>query len=332
MAQQSLIDAFDDCLSRMGAGETLDDCLLRYPAYANQLRPLLETSLAVRQIRVPQAELLQDQALVWEQVMNTLPAAVQRRRRGFPLGLLAAAVLLLALIMGTWFFLTRPKGTPEEQVITPAATVTVLPTLNPTTTVTLMPSATTTVTLMPTATTTVTLMPSATPTATITPSPTLTRTPLPTLTATATFAPGCGAPLTEQDATARVMAIYPNTTITAVSQVVKFNNQLVWEVKTSHGIVVNIDVACGVILTIDQPNTNTANTNTNTNDNQSGSPANNNTSGGGSSNDNGGSVNDNTDDHGGNDNGGNDNDDDHGGSSGGSGNSGSGGGGDDDDD
>lgn len=292
MAQQSLIDAFDDCMNQIANGQTLEGCLRQYPHYVDQLRPLVEAGIAFRQIRVPQAELLEDQALVWQQIIQAMPVSVSRRGRGYRIGLLAAILLLLLLLTATWFVLTRPDMPPDDSNIVVPITESVMPALSaspsaihsatPTpipTTWTPTVTATITVTRTPTATWTATLTRTETsaPTATSTPSltrtvtPTLTNiatrshTPNPTASQTATFAPGCGAPLTEQDAVNRVLEIYPNAGVKSVFQQTKFGGKLVWEVQTTHGVEVNIDVACGVILTIEQGGNDNENGNTNDN-------------------------------------------------------------------
>jgi hypothetical protein len=240
MAQQSLADIFEDCINRIRAGQAIEACLQLYPEHALRLRPLLETAEILREMRVPQTELLEDRALVWQQIQRGIPLQLPRRGRVNPIGLLAAIFLLLLLLAATWFVLTRPDLPPDDtnNIISPL-TETELPTLSE------LPSATHT--------------PSATET--LTPTPMATTIQLPT----ATFAPGCGAPLTEQDARDRVLEIYPNTTITSVTQQVKFGGTLVWEVHTSHGVVVTIDVACGNILTIERGEDDNGNQNANDN-------------------------------------------------------------------
>ncbi len=54
MTDHELYDTFDDCLTRISAGESLEDCLQRYPALAGELRPMLEAArLAQSASRVP---------------------------------------------------------------------------------------------------------------------------------------------------------------------------------------------------------------------------------------------------------------------------------------
>jgi hypothetical protein len=294
MAQQSLIDAFDDCMNRIANGQTLEACLHQYPYYVDQLRPLVEAGMAFRQIRVPQDELLEDQALVWQQIIQAMPVSISRRRRGYRIGLLAAILLLLLLLTATWFVLTRPDLPPDDSNIVVPITESVMPTLSaspsaihsatptpipttwtPTVTVTITATRTPTATWTATPTGTETRVPTATSTSTLTRTMTPTRTniatrshtPSPTASQTATFAPGCGAPLTEQDAVNKVLEIYPNTGVKSVSQQTKFGGTLVWEVQTTHGVEVNIDVACGVILTIEQGGNDNDSSNTNDNSN-----------------------------------------------------------------
>ena len=52
--KRSLENVLDECLSLLGEGEaTLDECLDRYPGFARDLRPLLETALDVRSLPHP---------------------------------------------------------------------------------------------------------------------------------------------------------------------------------------------------------------------------------------------------------------------------------------
>ncbi len=256
MAQQSLVQIFEDCLVRLSSGQTIEDCLRAYPAHAQQLRPLLEAGEMIHSLRVPQAELLEDQALVWQQVQAQLPARYAQRSRGYRsiLQLVAAILILLLLMATTWFALTRPDLPRNEENIVIPALVTNTPT--PTATSTVTPTVTTqpTETSLPTSTSSV--VPSLTVTmsltATFAPSSTLTPTALATSSPTATFAPGCGAPLSSDDAIARVAEIYPNTTVTTIQQITLFGGTPVWEILTSHRIRLVIDIACGTILTIEQ--------------------------------------------------------------------------------
>ena len=48
-------DTVDDCLQRIGAGESLESCLARYPQHAEELQGILGLALAVQALPVPRA-------------------------------------------------------------------------------------------------------------------------------------------------------------------------------------------------------------------------------------------------------------------------------------
>ncbi|MEZ4670076.1 MAG: DUF5666 domain-containing protein [Anaerolineae bacterium] len=103
------------------------------------------------------------------------------------------------------------------------------------------------------------------------------------------------------EAIAKVLAVYPNTTVVSIELTTKFGGTLVWEIKTANRVEVTIDATTGVILTIDQrggSSSGSGGSNINNNDNRS-------------------------DDNGNFNNNSNDNNDDHGGDRGGSDDSGS---------
>lgn len=60
-----------DCLDALDAGQSLEECLDRYPRHRQQLRPLLETALALEEAPVtaepgPQfVSQLRDQLMAW---------------------------------------------------------------------------------------------------------------------------------------------------------------------------------------------------------------------------------------------------------------------------
>jgi hypothetical protein len=247
----------------MTVGWTIDECLAEYPDYAVQLRPMLEAVLQVRLLRTPRWELVEDQEIVWQRLIESEPYIVPLRgvrgHRGYRLlGQLIAAVFLLILLVGAaWFVLSRVVLPPDNR------NVPIIETLTPTATLTATPAVTVTssAAVMPTTTLTLTATPSLT--ATTTPTVTGTQSPSPSASPTTTVIgvdSDCGEPRTSQDAVNAVLAIYPNTTVASVRETTKFGGTQVWEVKTSHNITVNIDVACGIILSIDRSGTNGPNT------------------------------------------------------------------------
>jgi hypothetical protein len=199
MAEQPLIEIFNDCLERLAQGLSPDECLALYPAYAHELRPLLETAQIARQMPFPLHEQQEDQEAVWARLEEVLALPMPRiqpaprRQRWFPKTL--AAGLLIGLVSVTmalgYIFVIRPTLEPTP-TSTPTATSTAAPTNTPTATATLThtPSAT----LTPTATATLTSTPSARSTATASATIALpatntlapSRTPVPSVTPSAT--------------------------------------------------------------------------------------------------------------------------------------------------
>jgi LysM repeat protein len=62
MLNPQLIERFNDCVDRLLAGATVDDCLRLYPDDAPALRPLLESGQVVRRIQPTDAEIAAAQA------------------------------------------------------------------------------------------------------------------------------------------------------------------------------------------------------------------------------------------------------------------------------
>ncbi len=266
-------DIFADCIDRILSGETLESCLRRYPSVASQLRAMLETTLPIRQLNPPLAEVLEDQAWVWAQIRDRIPSGEDRggepsARRQFRLILLLAATVILFVGVAV-FGSGLVENNDVVQVLSTATNTqpatNVPPTVDQTSTATLTMTSTETVTYTPgvTATQTPTLTATAsatatftqTATATLTATETSTRTPRPSRTPTRTASPAptvqlgaCGAFLTEAEVRQQVLAIYPNTTITRIEQDERYSGTLIWEVRTSHGVVLIIEAECGTIL------------------------------------------------------------------------------------
>lgn len=317
MAQPTLSEIFEECVQRLAAGESLERCLARYPAHADQLRPMLETVIALRKLPVPQAEVNQDQAIVWSKLQRGMRAERPRpfQRTRSMLRLYAALFTLILVMSATWFLLTRPDLPSEPIQIDPlTATLTPTPSPSPTVTPSLTVTPTASATSTPSATRTLTFTP-MTPTGTASPTasapPTASPSATPTLTSSATFSPGCATPMTAAGAVGRVLEIYPNTTIISVMQMQRFGNRLVWEVRTAHGIVVTLDVGCGNVLTIERAGADAAPTSS------GGSPNTNSPDGGMNPDSSGGSNSNRNDNQQDNDNGDNDNDSSGSGGSGG---------------
>lgn len=92
--KHDLEEALDQSLFWLREGLDLEACLARYPAYARQLRPLLELALDLKQVRTPEPSAAA-RAAGEERILATLTRASSRRPgRGplVPLGLVAPLV------------------------------------------------------------------------------------------------------------------------------------------------------------------------------------------------------------------------------------------------
>lgn len=99
MANQDLLNAFDDCITRLANGQNIDDCLRLYPQFAAALRPMLEAGLLARRIDMPIGEV----NAARERVRTRLDDALQLPRYTYPIRplLSAAAALLIAFFVIT---------------------------------------------------------------------------------------------------------------------------------------------------------------------------------------------------------------------------------------
>jgi LysM repeat protein len=59
MADRDLLNAFEDCVERLAAGQSMDECLRSYPQFATVLRPMLEAGSLVRRIGFSSSEVSQ---------------------------------------------------------------------------------------------------------------------------------------------------------------------------------------------------------------------------------------------------------------------------------
>jgi uncharacterized membrane protein YgcG len=94
-----ILDAFNDCVNRLAAGESVDECLRLYPALAATLRDMLVTTAEVRSARIDASEIMAAK----ERIRFRLEGYQAQRRRRAPVALprfAAAAALILALTVG----------------------------------------------------------------------------------------------------------------------------------------------------------------------------------------------------------------------------------------
>jgi hypothetical protein len=93
MADSELLYALNDCLDRLAAGQSVEDCLHNHPHHAIALRPMLEAGLIVRRSRVSSVEVARAQDRVRFRLAQYRP-----RRRSLT-GFLLTAASLLILVM-----------------------------------------------------------------------------------------------------------------------------------------------------------------------------------------------------------------------------------------
>lgn len=101
MSDQGLQEAFNDCLDRINAGQSLNDCLGRYPQYAADLRSMLEVGKLVERAQVSLFEVETAQARVRARMVEQLRAPRRSSPAYLRLALLAASLLItLAAVIG----------------------------------------------------------------------------------------------------------------------------------------------------------------------------------------------------------------------------------------
>jgi hypothetical protein len=170
MGSHDVTDAFNDCVDRLHAGQSIEDCLGSYPQYASMLRPLLETAEVVRRANPVAPSTVR--ARVRTRVMESAEYLPQRRVWPWSLRVTLAAASLAVVVLVAILVAVFDRQPDRRLHIVPLSTgsPTAIPTqpASPSTpTLTVMPRATATPTQMPT----VTAAPSATPTATASSTP-----------------------------------------------------------------------------------------------------------------------------------------------------------------
>jgi LysM repeat protein len=188
--EPDFVNALNDCIDRLNAGERLEDCLRRYPRHAAALRPLLMAGQSVRQAQADPYTVAAARARVRGRIELAAARPIRGARRRpvwSPLALAASLVLVLAAVFaGGSAVLNSLQSQPTPtMIVLPSATPSEQPNLTATPTSSGTPSETPTPTLTatPTLTPTGTSSPSATPSPSRTPplTATQTRTPSPTV-------------------------------------------------------------------------------------------------------------------------------------------------------
>lgn len=79
MAELDIMNAFNDCVDRIAQGQSIDDCLRRYPQFTSTLRPMLEAGLLVQRMRIQPAEVQMAQNHARRRFEDALRAPPPRR-------------------------------------------------------------------------------------------------------------------------------------------------------------------------------------------------------------------------------------------------------------
>src|SRR5690554_3264535 len=64
MAENRLIEALNHCIDMLAEGKTIDECISRYPQYADQLRGMLMTGQVTKQGKLPVHEIVAARARI----------------------------------------------------------------------------------------------------------------------------------------------------------------------------------------------------------------------------------------------------------------------------
>ncbi len=97
MANQDLREAFNDCINRLSAGQSIGDCLRAYPQYASELEPLLEVGALVERAQATPYEVSAAQTRVRARVNAQLRAPRSTQHAYGRLTALVASLLVVCV-------------------------------------------------------------------------------------------------------------------------------------------------------------------------------------------------------------------------------------------
>jgi hypothetical protein len=104
MVDDRILEAFEDCLARLQSGTSLEQVLALYPAWRQELRPMLLAAQAARQagagVRVPRAAMARSRSKLLQKA-NQLAAVRSRQAPRLPVWGFALAVLVVVLVLAS---------------------------------------------------------------------------------------------------------------------------------------------------------------------------------------------------------------------------------------
>jgi hypothetical protein len=122
MKDKEFNNILDECLERLlVGGETLEQCLQRYPEQAAELKPLLETALAVKEASVlkPRAEFKARARYQFSSAFQEKAPRVGRRLFGWMPQWATVVVLALVLMMAGGGLMTAAAGSMPDSFLYP---------------------------------------------------------------------------------------------------------------------------------------------------------------------------------------------------------------------
>lgn len=97
----NLTEILNDCIDRLAAGQSVQDCLAAYPEYAADLHPMLEAGLLTRRVNYAPSEVSKAHERVRLRVLQA--AATKQKIRVLPLrGLATMAASLLVILFAAY--------------------------------------------------------------------------------------------------------------------------------------------------------------------------------------------------------------------------------------
>jgi LysM repeat protein len=116
MAEQDLLNAFNDCIDRMRTGQSIDECLRQYPRFAAALRPMLEAGRQVQSLRVSPLEVAQVQERARYRFEEAIRTTTPRRRASplYRMATLAAAILVIFLTLSSGVGVLAQSSLPSD--------------------------------------------------------------------------------------------------------------------------------------------------------------------------------------------------------------------------
>ncbi len=121
MNEKNLYDALEVCLQAVETGADIESALKRYPLMAEQLRPMLETSLQARTLTapsIPEAAMRRGRARVLQYASEMRESAQSSRRSifSFPRLAISLALMIIFVLSGTGLVRASTEALPGDNL------------------------------------------------------------------------------------------------------------------------------------------------------------------------------------------------------------------------